>query len=44
MTQINARLIKAETKWQMTYLNVFSWMKIVVFRLKFHWHLFLRIQ
>ena len=29
---------------QMTYSNPFSWMKIVIFWLEFHWNLFPRIQ
>ena len=30
--------------WQMTFSNVFSWMKMFEFRLKIHWSLFPRIQ
>ena len=29
---------------QTTFSNVFSWMKMFEFRLKFHWSLFLRVQ
>ena len=29
---------------QTTFSNAFSWMKILEFRLKFHWRLFLRVQ
>ena len=29
---------------QTTHLNTFSWMKMLEFRLKFHWSLFLRVQ
>ena len=29
---------------QTTFSNVFSWMKMYEFRLKFHWTLFLRVQ
>ena len=29
---------------QTTFSNVFSWMKMLEFRLKFHWSLFLRVQ
>ena len=29
---------------QTTFTNVFSWMKMYEFRLKFHWSLFLRLQ
>ena len=29
---------------QTTFSNVFSWMKMYEFRLKFHWSLFLRVQ
>ena len=29
---------------QTTPLNTFSWMKMLEFRLKFHWRLFLRVQ
>ena len=29
---------------QMTLSNVFSWMKMLEFRIKFHWSLFIRIQ
>ena len=29
---------------QTTSLNIFSWMKMYEFRLKFHWSLFLRVQ
>ena len=29
---------------QTTLSNAFSWMKMLEFRLKFHWHLFLRVQ
>ena len=29
---------------QTIYLDAFSWIKSFVFRLKFHWSLFLRIQ
>ena len=30
--------------WQTTFSNVFSWMKMYEFRLRFHWSLFLRFQ
>ena len=40
--------IEAETRWppwlQTTFSNAFSWMKIVIFQIKFHWSLFLRVQ
>ena len=29
---------------QTTFSNVFSWMKMYEYRLKFHWNLFLRVQ
>ena len=29
---------------QMTFSNVFSWIKMFEFRLRFHWSLFLRVQ
>ena len=29
---------------QTTFSNAFSWMKMFVYRLKFHWNLFLRVQ
>ena len=29
---------------QTTFLNAISWMKMFVFRLKFHWSLFLKVQ
>ena len=34
---------KMATIWQTTRLDLFSWMKIVVFWLKFHWSLFLGV-
>ena len=30
--------------WQTTFLNTFSWMKILELRFKIHWNLFLRVQ
>ena len=35
---------KIATVFQAAFSNAFSWMKIFVFWLKFHWRLFLRIQ
>ena len=41
-------LTQAETKWppffKTTFSNAFSWMKMLEFRLRFHWNLFRRIQ
>ena len=40
--------IEAETKWppfrKTTLANAFLWMKMLEFRLKFHWSLFIRVQ
>ena len=32
------------TKWQMTIWSAFSWMKVVDFRIRFHWNVFLGID
>ena len=38
------RLRKMDAIFQMTFSNVFLWMKMYDFRLRFHWCLFLRFQ
>ena len=44
LLKLNYPQTRWQTFWQMTFSNAFSWMKILEFRFKFHWNLFLRVK